>query len=213
MWHNHANTTCLPCASLNSRGGLLLDASDLSHAHEICFQICVSRLYNEVRGLYGGIEVHLYLQVISQARGYRDNTTPGTYSAPSSTSKRTMSLVILDYVRDVSTVDATVATGLLNVLIHDSEASLISGLIEPCLYSGAARLWALSELGIDDPAALGEYGYIDRGDSGERFVRLGHLDDLLDMEAFTTCTGHSAETQNGRTPSNYTLKWPDNTFR
>ena len=78
MWHLHGRK-CLPSASLNEQGRLVLDASDLQNSHLPCIKRCISRLYNEVNGYSFLGTVHLLI-AYTQAHGYESSGLPGRTS-------------------------------------------------------------------------------------------------------------------------------------
>ena len=60
---------------------------------------------------------------------------------------------------------------------------------------------------------LGEYGYFDRNASGERFVCLGRLDELLEEHTDSITVLHRREMRDSATPWRKVDEWPGGTLR
>ncbi|KAI0752667.1 hypothetical protein C8Q80DRAFT_468676 [Daedaleopsis nitida] len=78
--------------------------------------------------------------------------------------------------------------------------------------SVGGQMWSMNHLRQGISADLGEYGYIQRDADGERFVCLGHIDELPDMPPTSTFALHRKEAPNGSTPWSKVHHWPGEIF-
>ena len=74
-------------------------------------------------------------------------------------------------------------------------------------------MWSVAPFGVDKAARPGEYGYIERDGAGERFVCLGHLDNLLDAHTNTAGAFHRSLNKDCEKPFQEDHEWPDGVFR
>ena len=109
--------------------------------------------------------------------------------------------------------DNSAAKYLFAVFRSSSEGSSIAEHIDEFTRSPAGTLWSSGHYSTRVVAGLGEYGYIERDGAEERFVCLGHINNILGVHTDTTVTLHRRRRHDGVTPWQEVHGWPNGVFR
>lgn len=149
---------CLPSASLNEHGKLILDALDLNNSSVVCIHGCISRLYR-------------------QAHGLRQDHRAGTFAGPSEPYPSFNIAIPTDSANSLAP-PTRMAYDALNLVLRGSDANISRALIGQLIDMGALELYVTYQLRFPIDARLGDFGYIDRSADVETFVRLGDWNSL-----------------------------------
>lgn len=100
---------------------------------------------------------------------------------------------------------------LLSILRSNPEHNSIRNYIDDFIRSQTGPLWLVNVLRADTNASLGEYGYIEQDGTGEHFVHLGHLEDLIEVDTSSAVTFYRDRRQNQEQRRIH--EWPNGIFR
>ena len=104
------------------------------------------------------------------------------------------------------------ATSLFSALWSHYEEDSIRNHIDDFVCSPSGYLWFDNSFYVEMEGSIGEYGYIQRDVTGQRFVCLGHINNFLGRRASTKIASHSWR-KGGYICWNDINEWPNSIFR
>ena len=85
--------------------------------------------------------------------------------------------------------------------------------VEAFIQSEFGYMWPVAKFTNPVHANVGEYGYVVCDAAGEHFVRLGHLDDIIEGFSKTILTILRTLSRHTVTPWKFLPQWPDHAVR